>query len=289
MRPRLIATNGIRMFAMEAGRGPLVLLLHGWPEFWWSWRHQIPVLADAGYRVVAVDLPGFGASDKPDVVYDEQWVNRCIAGLVPALGAERAVLIGHDWGGALAWPFARRYPELLAGVASVNTPDLPRMSVSPVEIMRALPPDTPNYMVYMQEPGPAEWFFTADVRGWLEFAFRGPACYRKDAFPPEVIDRYAEQFSAVGSIGPTLDYYRNLHRNWELAADLPVKVDVPALMVVAQNDPILPPTLAIGMEDRVPNLRRVRILQCGHWTQQEQPGRLAAALVDWLGSLKRWA
>jgi pimeloyl-ACP methyl ester carboxylesterase len=289
VRERFVATNGIRMFAVEAGRGPLVLLLHGWPEFWWSWRDQIPALAAAGYRVVAVDLPGFGRSDKPDVAYDEEWLNRCIAGLVPGLGARRAVLIGHDWGGALAWPFARRYPDLLAGVAGVNTPDLERLPLSPIEVMRMLPPDTPNYMVYMQDRGPAEWFFTADVRGWLEFSFLGPATYRKAAFTPEVIDRYASQFQTIGSIGPTLEYYRNLHRNWELAASLPSQIDLPALLVVAQNDPILPPTLSIGMEARVPNLRRARIRQCGHWTQQEQPQRLNTALIDWLATLPRWS
>ena len=291
VRERLLPANGIRMHCVDAGRGPTVVLLHGWPEFWWSWRAQIPALVAAGYRVVAADLPGFGGSDRPAATYDEHWVNKCVAGFVSGLGVEQVVLVGHDWGGFLVWNFARRYPGLVAAVAGVNTPDLPRLAYSPMDVMKAVPADlgVPNYMLYMQERGPAEWFYTGDVQGWLEQAFLGPASYRKEAFPPEVIAVYASQFRAVGSIGPTLEYYRNMHRNWELSLSLPPLVEVPALMVVAQNDPILPPTLAAGMEERVPKLRRVRIRQCGHWTQQEQPQRLTHALLDWLATLPPWS
>src|SRR4051794_35918550 len=99
MKERFVVANRIRVFCVEEGRGPLVLLLHGWPEFWWSWRHQLPALAAAGYRAVAIDLPGYGRSDKPATSYDERWVNQCIAGVIEDLGAERAVIVGHDWGG----------------------------------------------------------------------------------------------------------------------------------------------------------------------------------------------
>ncbi|HEX2040646.1 MAG TPA: alpha/beta fold hydrolase, partial [Acidimicrobiales bacterium] len=128
MRERYVAANGIRLFCVEAGPtgGPLVLLVHGWPECWYSWRHQLPVLGAAGYHAVAVDLPGYGRSDKPDVAYDEAWVNTCLAEAIVALGHERAVMVGHDWGGLLVWPFARRFPERTAAVVGVNTPDLPR-------------------------------------------------------------------------------------------------------------------------------------------------------------------
>jgi pimeloyl-ACP methyl ester carboxylesterase len=279
MKERYVVTNRVRLFCVEAGRGPMVLLLHGWPEFWWSWRHQLPALAAAGYRAVAVDLPGYGRSDKPAVTYDEHWVNQCLAGLIQALGAERAVIVGHDWGGLLAWPFARRYPELTAGVVGVNTPDLPRLPMPPVQFMRQLP--RPNYIVQFQARGPAEWFL-ADVRGWLESVFLGPATHRKDAFPDDVIDRYVEQFLPLGAVTPPLEYYRNFDRNWELAADLPEQVLAPALQVMAEHDPVLSPALADGMEARVPNLHKVLIEDCGHWTQQEQPDRLNQALIDWL-------
>jgi pimeloyl-ACP methyl ester carboxylesterase len=286
MQERLVVTNRIRLFCVEAGRGPLVVLLHGWPEFWWSWRHQLPVLAQAGFRAVAVDLPGYGRSDKPDVTYDERWVNQCIAGLIQALGAERAVVVGHDWGGLLAWPFARRYPELTAGVVGVNTPDLPRLPMPTVQFLRQLP--RPNYIVQFQDRGPAEWFLSGNVRGWLESVFHGPATHRPEAFPPEVIDRYVEQFLPHGSVTPPLEYYRNMDRNWELAADLPEQVGAPALMVMAEHDPVLSPALAEGMEARVPNVQKVLIRDCGHWTQQEQPDALNDALVPWLASLPPW-
>ena len=279
--------NRIRLHCVEVGRGPLVLLVHGWPEFWWSWRHTLPALASAGYRAVAVDLPGYGHSDKPVVAYDEHWVNQTLAGAIEALGADRAVVVGHDWGGLLVWPFARRYPDLTAGVVGVNTPDLPRLSIPPIQFMRGLP--RPNYMVQFQDRGPAEWFLSGDVRGWLDNVFLGPATRRKEAFPPEVIERYAEQFASIGSVGPPLEYYRSMDRNWELAADLPERIDAPALMVMAADDPVLTPALADGMEARVPNLRKVLIEECGHWTQQEQPEQFNAALLDWLSTLPRWS
>jgi microsomal epoxide hydrolase/non-specific protein-tyrosine kinase len=287
MKERYVVANRVRLFCVEAGAGPLVLLVHGWPEFWWSWRHQLPALAEAGYRAVAVDLPGYGRSDKPDVVYDEHWVNQCLAGLVQALGAERAVVVGHDWGGLLVWPFARRYPELTAGVVGVNTPDLPRMPIPPVQFMRSRS-DRPNYIVQFQERGPAEWFLSADVRAWLTSVFRGPATHRREVFGDDVIDRYVDQFLPLGAVGPPLEYYRNFDRNWELAGSLPESVAAPALMVMASHDPVLTPTLAEGMEARVPDLHKVLIEDCGHWTQQEQPERFNAVLLEWLAAQPRW-
>ena len=113
VRERYVVTNGIRLFCLEDGprSGPLVVLVHGWPEFSWSWRHQLPALGEAGYHTIALDLPGYGRSDKPDVGYDEEWVNTSIAGLIPALGHDRAVVVGHDWGGLLVWPSLAASPS----------------------------------------------------------------------------------------------------------------------------------------------------------------------------------
>jgi pimeloyl-ACP methyl ester carboxylesterase len=283
MRERYIAAHGVRLFCVEAGPagGPLVLFVHGWPEFWWSWRHQLPAVAAAGFHAVAVDLPGYGRSDKPDVTYDEAWVNSCLAEAIVALGHDEAVLVGHDWGGLLVWPFARRFPERTRAVVGVNTPDLPRPDHPTVELMRKVFGHN-LYIVQFQERGPAEWFLGTDVRGWLESVFRGPATRHPEAFPDEVIDRFAEQFSVLGSITPPLEYYRNMDRNWALAAELPETVEVPALMVTAEHDPVLRPELAVGMEARVPNLRTVLIEDCGHWTQQEQPERFNEVLLSFL-------
>lgn len=287
MPPRYVVTNGIRLFCVDEGDGPLVLLLHGWPEFWWSWRHQLPALVAAGYRAVAVDLPGYGRSDKPDATYDEPWVNACLAGVVPALGAERAVVVGHDWGGLLVWPLARRRPDLVSGVVGLNTPDLPRPPLPPVELMRLAFP-RPTYIVQFQDRGPAELILGADVEAWLRAVFLGPATHRTEVFGDDVIARYVEQFAPAGAVTPPLEYYRNLDRNWEAAADLPERVEVPALMVSARHDPVLRPEMADGMEERVPDLTRVVVEDCGHWTQQERPEEVNRHLVAFLDGLPRW-
>jgi pimeloyl-ACP methyl ester carboxylesterase len=284
-------TNGIRLYYVEQGSGPLVLLCHGFPEIWYSWRHVLAPIAEAGFRAVAVDLPGYGRSDKPDVAYDVEYVNACLAGLIPALGHERAVLAGHDWGGLLVWPFARRYPERTAGVIGVNTPDLPRTPIPLVQLLRQAMPDNPPYIVQFQEPGVAEWVLSwgRGARDFMELTFRGPATVNTDAFPDEVIEVYTEAYRPRGALTPPLDYYRNLDRSWHLTADLAGKtVDVPCLMVSAAGDPVLTPAMTEGMEERVPDLEKVVIPDCGHWTQQERPAETAAAMVAYLRRLDPW-
>lgn len=287
-RERFVVTNGIRLFCRVEGDGPLVVLVHGFPEHSWSWRHQLPALATAGYRAVAVDLPGYGRSDKPDVRYDEPWVNATLAGAVSALGADQCVIVGHDWGGLLVWPFARRYPELLAGVVGVNTPDLPRMDMPITELLRAAFPDQPPYIVQFQDRGPADWILGRDPLAFMVAMLRGPATKRVEVFSDDVVERLTEPLRTRGAITPPLEYYRNLDRNWEVAADLPLEVTVPALMISAADDPVLTPAMADGMEDRVRNLEKVLIEDCGHWTQQEQPEATNRALIGWLDRLPRW-
>lgn len=287
VRDGYAVTNGIRMYYVEAGAGPLVILCHGWPEFWYSWRHQLEPLGEAGYRAVAVDLPGYGRSDKPDVVYDVRFLTRCLAGIIEALGHERAVMAGHDWGGLLVWPFARLYPERTAGVIGVNTPDFPRPPAPPVEIMRAVNPDL--YIVQFQDRGAAEFFCELDVGTFIRLVFLGPPTVNRDAFPDEVLERYAEVFRARGAMTPPLEYYRNMDRNWELTSGIAdVKVEVPALMICAENDPVLTPAMTEGMEERVPDLEKVVIPNCGHWTQQERPEETTAAMLGFLSRLDPW-
>ncbi len=281
MDESLVEANGVTLHCVTEGTGPLVLLVHGWPEFWWSWRHQLPALADAGFRAVAVDLPGFGWSDKPVRRYDEAWVNACLAALVEALApGERAIVAGHDWGGLLVWPLVRRRPELFAGVIGVNTPDLPRGTMPPLEVMAKVFTRSPNYIMQFQPYGPADWLLARDVPAWLESLYLGPATRHPEVFTPEVLARYVEAFSQPGGITPGLDYYRNMDANWRAAADLPERIELPALMVCAEHDPVLTPAMSEGMEARVPNLTRVLVEDCGHWTQQEQPEATNAALVD---------
>jgi pimeloyl-ACP methyl ester carboxylesterase len=290
---RYVVTNGIRLFCIEAGPtdGPLVLLLHGFPELAYSWRHQIPALGEAGYHVVAPDLPGYGRSDKPDVTYDCGWVDACLIGVLDALGYERAVIAGHDWGGLLVWIMARQYPKRIAGVIGVNTPDLPRPSLPPVQLMRQIF-DTPVYIVQFQDRGVAEWIFSTWGRGiddFIEMIFGGPATTNHDAFPPEVLDVFKNAFRGAGALTPPIEYYRNMDRNYSLTAPIADrKIDVPCLMISAANDPVLTPAMAEGMEERVPNLERVIIDDCGHWTQQERPAETTAAMLAYLRRLPPW-
>lgn len=290
-RDGYVITNGIRLYFLEQGTGPLVLMCHGFPELSYAWRHQLQPLADAGFHAVAVDLPGYGRSDKPDVHYDMEWVNACLAGVITGLGHERAVIVGHDWGGLLVWPFARRYPQLTAGVIGVNTPDLPRTPIPMVEMLRNVFPDDPPYIVQLQEPGVAEWVLSwgRGAIDFLEMTLRGPVTFNQDTFPDEVIAVYAEAFSPRGAFTPPIEYYRNLDRSWHLTADLAdLAVDVPCLMILAENDPVLVPAMADGMEERVPNLEKILIHECGHFTQQERPAETTAAMLGYLRRLDPW-
>jgi pimeloyl-ACP methyl ester carboxylesterase len=294
VRERYVSVGGHRLYCLEAGSPesgaePLVLLCHGFPELAYSWRNQIDALGAAGFHVVAPDLPGYGRSDKPDVAYDIEFVNGCLAGLVTALGHERAVLAGHDWGGLLVWAFARMYPELTAGVIGVNTPDLPRPHMPPVELMRQIFVDTPIYIIQFQEPGLAEWVFSwgRGADDFIDMIFLNEMTRNRAAFTPEVLEVYKHAFRPAGALTPPIDYYRNMDRNWHLTAGVADRlIEVPCLMISAENDLVLTPAMSEGMEERVPDLERVLIRDCGHWTQQERPEETTAAM---LGYLKRFS
>jgi len=285
MRSAYLITNGVRLHALEAGRrgNPLVVFCHGFPQLGWSWRHQLGPVGDAGYHAVAIDMPGYGRSDKPDVTYDVVWLAETVAGVAGALGHDRAVFVGHDWGGAVVWSLARLHADRVAAVVGVNMADVPRLSVPPVGLLRSVRPERPNYMVQFQDRGPAEFFAELDVRGFLELFFRTRTTVNVDAFPDDVLDVYEAAFSPAGALTPPLDYYRNLDRNWELMADhAEVRVEAPALMITTDGDPILTPALTDGMEERVPHLRRVHITECGHYTPEERPAQTTTAILDFL-------
>ena len=267
----------------------MVLLCHGFPEHSYSWRHQLAPLAEAGFRAVAVDLPGYGRSDKPDVTYDVEWLCGCLAGAIPGLGAERAVMVGHDWGGLLVWPFARMYPELTAGVIGLNTPDFARPEEPPVELMRRSGSQRTAYIVAFQERGAAEAAAESDIVGFLSLFFRGPATVRMEVFTDEVIEAFADPLRPAGAFTPPLEYYRNIDRNWELLARFDgVRIEVPCLLISGAGDPVLRPEDAEGMEERVPDLKKVVIEDCGHWTQQEQPERTTEAMLEYLRAVEPW-
>ncbi len=318
-RSHTVRVGDHRVHCVEAGEGPLVLLVHGFPESWYSWRHQIPAIAAAGFRTVAIDVRGYGRSSKPLAVEDYRMV-RLVAdnvGLVAALGAETATIIGHDWGAPIAWNSAMLRPDVFTAVAGLSVPFAPPSEIKPSTAMRAMAGDEEFYVEYFQEPGRAEAEIEADIRDWvLGFMFSGSGdaplpdptkgtiatiprgARMKDRFSrPEAdlpwlttadVDAYTSEFEYSGLRGP-LNRYRNVDRDWEdLAAFRGARIDVPSLFIGGDRDgPTVWGAPAIAAFERtLPQLRRSIILEgCGHWTQQERPDQVNAALVDFLRSL----
>ncbi len=306
--PTHIKTNGITLSVHEAGPkdGLPVLLLHGWPELARSWVNQIGPLADAGFRVIAPDMRGFGASDAPAEVsaYGIDTILADMTGLLDALGIEKAVWAGHDWGGLIVWPAALLVPERVAGVIGVNTPHLPRPPVSPMELLRMRYGDD-HYFIRFQEADVPEAALEGREDGFFEFIFARPpkripkempasathllsrfaAFTGRDeediAVPADERAHYAAAYARSGFYGG-INYYRNVTANWERMAGVDLNVRQPALMIGAELDPFLPPVFMDGMEKRVPDLRKHVIDGCGHWTQWEKPGELSTLMVGWL-------
>jgi microsomal epoxide hydrolase/non-specific protein-tyrosine kinase len=297
----------------EQGEGPAVVLCHGFPELAWSWRHQMQPLADAGFRAIAPDQRGYGGSDRPEPAqaYDIHHLTGDLVGLLDALGVEKAVFVGHDWGGFVVWAMPVLHPERTAGVVGVNTPYLPRGPQPPTAMMRMLVGgrDERMYILWFQEPGVAEAVLDRDVRLVFEKLMRGgvdPAQamaaalqdgqldmnpFRRLAeieplgapiLDDDELDVYVRTFAQTGFRGG-VSWYRNFDRNWETAPEVGVaKIEVPSLMICAEWDPALRPEMAAGMPALVPDLEMHTLARCGHWTQQEQPEALNRLLLDWL-------
>lgn len=287
-RHHFTETNGIRMHYVEQGEGFPVLFLHGFPELWYSWRFQIPALADAGFRAIAPDLRGYGETDKPEGIeaYDIHQLVGDMVGLLDALRLDKAVIVGHDWGGVIIWQMALMNPERVERVISLNTPLQTRTPVRPTDALKMATDGRPNYVLSFQEPGRAEANIEPDIEGWLETTMRRIAT-EQSFITKETIKVFADAFRKGGVTGP-INYYRNIDRNWETTAYLKGKqIAMPALMISAENDPILTPQRTQGMEARVPNLTRRLIKNCGHWTQQEQPDEVNRIILEFLNELPK--
>ncbi len=305
-------TNGIRMAYYEVGprEGVPVIFCHGFPELAFSWRHQLAAFEKAGRWAIAPDQRGYGLTDRPEAVeeYDIAHLTDDIAGLMDALGIEKAIVCGHDWGGMVVWQFALRHPDRCAGVIGVNTPFLPRGEHEPIGAMRHVYGDN-MYIVWFQKPGEADAALGADPERSMRYFMRKPQMSLKDyeKLPAEQrrlalgeglklydpatdehqlltddeVAAFAGTFAETGFTGG-INWYRNFTRNWEGSADLVEKVSAPSLMIMAENDVVLSPAMAEGMERYVPDLEKVLIEKSGHWTQQEFPDEVNAALLGWL-------
>jgi soluble epoxide hydrolase/lipid-phosphate phosphatase len=333
---RFIDSNGIRMHVAEAGQGFPVVFCHGFPELWFSWRHQIDALAQAGFRAIAPDQRGYGETDcpQPAEAYRATELVKDIVGMLDALGIEKCAIVGHDWGGFVVWHTAMRAAERIERVISLNTPFMPRWLPSaegsaaqpgwvwitnrqpaptrPTEMARQAAAGNFHYVLYFQTPGVAEVELERDVRRSLQGFFRDPQPLPElsrrqppgvfgpsgggilDRLPPGSqgqwltdadLDVFVKAFERTGFRGG-LNWYRNVDRNWEDSADLIERVAQPALMITAELDPVLWPEQTLGMERWVPNLKRAQIKSSGHWTQQEKPAEVNAALMSFLADLR---
>jgi pimeloyl-ACP methyl ester carboxylesterase len=326
-KQRIIECNGIHLNIAEQGEGPLVLLVHGFPESWFSWRHQIDTLAAAGFRVVAPDMRGYGKSDAPQAI-DQYTILHLVGdmvGILDALGAATAVIVGHDWGASVAWQAALMRPDRFRAVAALSVPFRPRGKAPPTSLM----PHTENaqfYQLYFQEPGAAETELGRDPRATIRnmlfgasgdgvaaaraaVAGGGPAPnlgmvpkgggFLQGPGAPKTlpswieesdIDFYGEEFRRSGFRG-ALNYYRNIDRNWEITGAMAgLQVTVPALYIAGDRDFVVafPGTdqLLANLKTFVPGLRKIQMLPgCGHWTQQERPNEVSTALVEFVRAL----
>jgi len=313
---RVVRGSGIDLRVVEAGAGPLVVLCHGFPELSHSWRHQLPALAAAGYHAVAPDMRGYGGSGRPDAVdeYDIEHLGGDVLGLMDALGHERAVLVGHDWGAPVVWNLALRAPGRVRGVAGMSVPYLPRSRRPPTEIWKELFGETWFYILYFQEPGVADADLGRDpattlrrlfcaVSGELDASslasLTGPRDGRgmvarlpeperlPDWLSQADLDHYSAVFSRTGFTGG-LNWYRNFDRNWELTPDLAgARIEVPALFVAGAGDPVLGMAPLDAMRAHTADLRGVVMVPgAGHWVQQEEPAVVNAALLEFLAGLE---
>jgi pimeloyl-ACP methyl ester carboxylesterase len=313
---RHVSVNGIRMHIAEAGTGPLIVLCHGWPELWYSWRHQLPVLAKAGFHVVAPDMRGFGETEAPAELTSYTILHNVgdIVGLVASFGESNAIIIGHDWGAPVAWTAAMMRPDLFRAVVGMSVPHRPRSADFPLKLLRQAGLGN-FYWIYFQSPGVAESEFELDVSTTLRkllYGVSGDAPIDREnpmvvpdgkgflerlAVPEQLpawlreadVEKMVSEYHRTGFRGG-LNWYRNIDRNWELTAPWhDAKVRQPALFIAGTRDPVIAGKrgeIAIGhMTQAVPGVKRLMIERAGHWIQQERPDEVNTALLDFLRGL----
>jgi pimeloyl-ACP methyl ester carboxylesterase len=275
---------------VEKGEGPPVVLLHGFPELSHSWRFQIDALADAGYRAVAPDMRGFGRSPAPDEIGAYNILELCgdVERLLDRVGAERAAIVGHDWGATVAWHFALLHPERTACVAGISVPLVPNPPVAPLSIMREHFGEG-FYIVWFQEPGVAEQALARDVRRTLltPLVWNPDWAARDDEDPPvprfmteHDVAVYVGEYERTGFRGG-LNWYRNIDRNWELTRQFDDrKVELPALFMAGTRDSAVQWMSPEVMAGRVTDLRVEMVEGAGHWLQQERPDDVNRALLS---------
>jgi pimeloyl-ACP methyl ester carboxylesterase len=295
MARRTVPVNGIELSLIDEGEGETIVLCHGFPELAYSWRRQIPALVGAGYRVLAPDMRGYGDSSVPadPDAYDVLTLCGDVCGLLDAVGEESAIVIGHDWGAAVAWQLAQVHPERVRAVAGLSVPFIPRPPAPPIPILRAnLGEDF--YIVWFQEPGAADSAFARDVRatltsssqwarGWAPAPDSRPAPWQSEA----ELAVYVEAFTRTGFTGG-MNWYRNLDRNWELTEPFGQwRIEQPAMFLTGELDRVRAFMPAEAMDGWVTDLRtNIVVPGAGHWVQQQAPEIVNAAVLDFLAGVE---
>jgi epoxide hydrolase 4 len=279
------AALGVRLHYVEAGDGPPVVLLHGFPECWYCWRHQIGPLADAGFRVLAPDQRGYNDSDKPRGVrnYRLSLLVQDVVGLIRHAGAERAAVVGHDWGGVLAWVVAMAHPEVVDRLAVLNAPHplaYRRELANPAQLLRSW------YVLFFQLPWLPERLLSARGYRFVREALTRQAG-RPGAFTPEEVRLYQEAMARPGALTAALNYYRALPRFWGEALRAERTVNAPTLVIWGERDPYLGVGMTRGLERWVPNVRVERLPDVSHAVQNEAPERVNELLVEFLNERGR--
>ncbi|NJL47394.1 MAG: alpha/beta hydrolase [Leptolyngbyaceae cyanobacterium SM2_5_2] len=266
-RHGFLETNGVRLHYVTQGQGPLMLFLHGFPEFWYSWRHQLTEFA-ADYTCVALDLRGYNESDKPAGVeaYRLEVLIEDVAGAIRALGFERCTLVGHDWGGAIAWALAYAHPQRLDALITLNIPHPAKFAAglrTPQQLMRSW------YIALFQLPLLPELLLQGADYWLIEQIFWGMAV-RKAAFSEADLQAYKTAAAQPSALTAMVNYYRALPLSTGLMQTWPT-LEVPTLLIWGEDDAALGKELTVGTEDYVRDFHLRYIPRCSHWVQQEQP------------------
>lgn len=282
MKHEFVNTNGIRMHYVTEGQGPLVVLLHGFPQFWYTWRKVIPLLS-GNYTVVAPDLRGYGESDKPENILDYSLnvMSEDIVGLIKSLGHEKAHIVGHDWGGAIAWDLAINHPEIVDHVVPINAPH-------PYKFAKAIKSDFKQirkswYIFFAQIPKLPEYIIGSKTEKFLKGIFKGQAINR-EAFSREDIAAYVKEYEKPGAIQSSMHYYRAAFkdRNKKITK---VQIKAPTLLIWGEEDKALRKELTFEMDSLFSGPFQIEYLQnCSHWVVDEKPEKVANLIQSFLKS-----
>ncbi|MCY7407257.1 MAG: alpha/beta hydrolase [Alkalinema sp. CAN_BIN05] len=288
LQHHFIQANRIRLHYVTEGEGDLVILLHGFPEFWYSWRYQIPVLA-RHFKVVVPDLRGYNQSDKPSTGYDLTTLASDIKGLIENLGYERAHIVGHDFGGAIAWRFAQKFPHMLNRLAILSAPHPSRFAANLIQDLNQLRRSW--YIFAFQVPGLPEWLIQQNLKNFVQTVFRGLAV-RKGFFTRETSAMYEAALRQPGAIASALNYYRQLFSpliwisdTWStMSSGSPQLITAPTLVLWGEEDAVLSARIAEDLRHAVSASFELKFLpNCGHWIQQESPQTVNRELLAFFG------